>query len=364
MSALFQPFACKSLRLDNRVAMASTARWSAPGGDPTPLAAYYRRRIEGGAALIMTEGAAIDRPAAYNDPKGPHFFGPALDGWRTVVAAVHAAGGKIIPQLWHCGAVGKAASDWSPPADPESPSGLVAEGQPRGHAMTDADIEAVLAAYGRAGAAAAEIGFDGVEVHAGHGYLLDQFFWSKTNLRTDRWGGASLVERARFPLEAIKAVRRSIPTGLPLMMRISNWKSADIHARNAQTPAELEAWLTPFVDAGVDLFSVSAMRFDEPLFDGSPLSFAGWVKRVTGLPVMAAGGVGMSGDLIRTFGGETGHPQPVDKVAELIDAGEFDLVAVGRALVADPNWTCKVREGRTDELVSCTQADLAPSVAN
>ena len=129
MSSLFQPFACKSLRLDNRVAMASTARWSAPGGDPKPLAAYYRRRIEGGAALIMTEGAAIDRPAAYNDPKGPHLFGPALDGWRAVVAEIHAAGGKIIPQLWHCGAVGKAASDWSPPADPESPSGLVAVGR-------------------------------------------------------------------------------------------------------------------------------------------------------------------------------------------------------------------------------------------
>jgi 2,4-dienoyl-CoA reductase-like NADH-dependent reductase (Old Yellow Enzyme family) len=364
IDSLFQPFSVRGLRLENRIAQASLARWSAPGGDPSALADYYRRRAEGGVGLIMTEGVAIDRPAAYNDPSSPHMFGPALDGWRKVVGAVHGAGAKIIPQLWHCGAVAKKASDWAPPGEPESPSGLIAAAQPRGRAMTDEDIAAVLDAYGRAAEAAAQVGFDGVEVHAGHGYLLDQFMWDQTNLRTDRWGGRCLAERARFPLEVVRAVRRSTPADRPVMVRVSNWKSADLHAIMAATPSELEGWLAPFVEAGADILSVSALRFETPLFENSDLTFAGWVRRVTGAPVMAAGGIGMSGDLMATFAGETGRPQPLDEAARRLEAGEFDLVAIGRALVADPQWTRKVREGRTDQLIACEPSALAPSVAN
>jgi 2,4-dienoyl-CoA reductase-like NADH-dependent reductase (Old Yellow Enzyme family) len=364
LDPLFRPYALRSLELRNRIAMASLARWSAPGGDPSALGAYYRRRIDGGAALIMTEGVAIDRPAAYNDPSSPHLFGPALAGWRAVVEAVHAAGGAIIPQLWHCGAVAKKASAWTPPGEPESPSGLYALDQPRGRAMSEADIAEVLDAYGRAGADAVAVGFDGVEIHAGHGYLLDQFFWSVTNRRSDRWGGRALAERSRFPLEVVRAVRRAVPPRLPLMMRVSNWKSADLGARMAESPAELEAWLAPFIEAGVDMISVSALRFDGPLFEGSALSFAGWVRRVTGAPVMASGGVGMSGDFMQTFAGRTGQPEPLDEAARRLEAGEFDLLAVGRALVADPGWTRKVRAGQTEALRACAPADLAPSVAH
>jgi 2,4-dienoyl-CoA reductase-like NADH-dependent reductase (Old Yellow Enzyme family) len=241
--------------------------------------------------LILTEGVAIDRPAAYNDPASPHMFGSALEGWRKVVGAVQGAGAKIIPQLWHCGAVPKKASDWTPPGEPESPSGFIAIGQPRGRAMTDADIAGILDAYGRAAEAASAVGFDGVEVHAGHGYLLDQFLWDRTNLRTDRWGGRTLAERARFPLEVVRVVRRATPADQPVIVRISNWKSADLAARMVETPDELEAWLGPFVDAGADILSVSALRYDAPLFDDSPLPFASWVKRVTDSPVMAAGGL-------------------------------------------------------------------------
>jgi 2,4-dienoyl-CoA reductase-like NADH-dependent reductase (Old Yellow Enzyme family) len=364
VQSIFQPFELCGLRLENRIAMASTARWSAPGGDPTALADFYRRRAEGGAGLILTEGVAIDRPAAYNSPATPHMFGPALEGWRAVVAAVHGAGAKIMPQLWHCGAVPKKASDWAPPGEPESPSGLIAAGQPRGRAMTDADIEGVLDAYGRAAAAAAAIGFDGVEIHAGHGYLLDQFLWGETNRRADRWGGAILTERSRFPLEAVRTVRRATPAGRPVMVRISNWKSADLTAQMAANPDELAAWLVPFVEAGADILSVSALRYDAPLFDGSDLSFAGWVKRVTGAPVMTAGGIGMSGDFMQTFAGQAARPEPVDEAARRLEAGEYDLIAVGRALLADPAWTCKVRDGASEPLVACEPAMLAASTAN
>jgi len=362
--ALFRPFTCKSLKLKNRIAMASIARWSSPDGNPAPLAAFYRRRVEGGTGLVFTEGAAIDRPASYNDPRSARFFGQALEGWRSVVESVHEAGGAIVPQLWHAGAVAKKASNWQPPGEPESPSGLAAADQPRGRSMTDRDIADVLSAYARAAEAARELKFDGIEVHAGHGYLLDQFLWAETNHRIDRWGGKTLAERARFPLEVVRNVRRAAGAYMPIFLRISQWKSADLAARYVETPSELEAWLTPFVDAGIDIVSVSDMRYDNALFADSPLSFAGWSKRVTGLPVMTCGGIGMSGDFMRTFAGEAGLPQPLDDVARRIEEEEFDLVAVGRALLADSAWTTKVREGRNSELAECSPELLAPSIAN
>lgn len=364
VEALFRPFQCKSLQLLNRIAMASVARWSSPDGNPAPLAGYYSRRVAGGAGLVITEGAAIDRPASYNNSRNARIFGQALDGWRMVVDAVHAAGGKIIPQLWHAGAVAKKASAWLPRGEPESPSGLSSAGQPRGRAMTDSDIEDVLRAYAKAAQDACNIGFDGIEVHAGHGYLLDQFFWADTNRRADRWGGPTLAERSRFPLEVVREVRRVASPDMPIMLRISHWKSADLSARYVETPAEVEAWLSPFVEAGVDIFSVSELRYDKPLFSNSPLSFAGWVKKVTGRPVMAAGGIGMSGDFMGTFGGEIATPQSLEDVARRIEADEFDLVAVGRALVAEPEWVTKVKEGRTSELRDCRPEHFAPSAAN
>ena len=169
-----------------------------------------------------------------------------------------------------------------------------------------------------------------------------------------------MSERARFPLEVVKAVRLAMGSDKPLLIRISNWKSADLNARMFETPGELEAWLAPFAQAGVDLFSVSDMRYDFPIFDNSPLSFAGWVRKTIGLPVMTAGGIGMTGDMMQTFAGEPGKPQPVDDVARRIEQGEFDLVAVGRALVADPEWPQKIARGRVSELRNCTPQDLAP----
>jgi len=360
VEALFTPFACKSLRTTNRIAMASMARWSTPGGDPSPLAEFYRRRVEGGTGLILTEGAIIDRPSAGNDPSSLRLFGRALEAWPAVIAAVHGAGGAIAPQLWHCGATAKPGSTWAPPAPFESPSGLQARDMPCGVVMTERDIADTVAAYANAAASAKALGFDGIEIHAGHGYLIDQFLWDQTNLRRDVWGGGSLAARSRFALEVVKAVRATVGPDFALLMRISQWKSADLGARLVATPGELEAWLAPFVEAGVDVLSVSQLRHDEAGFDGSELSLAGWTKKVTGLPVIVAGGIGMSGDFIRTFGGERGAPEPVDDVARRLEAGEFDLVAVGRGLLADPDWAQRVRDGapRSD----CSGRRLGPGL--
>jgi 2,4-dienoyl-CoA reductase-like NADH-dependent reductase (Old Yellow Enzyme family) len=126
LDILFSPYRLNALNLPNRVVMAPMTRSFAPGGVPTAeVAAYYRRRAENGVGLIVTEGTGVDRPAAVNEPDVPHFHGEAaLAGWKKVVDEVHAAGGRIAPQLWHAGQKhSKAAPDWTPPALYESPTG-------------------------------------------------------------------------------------------------------------------------------------------------------------------------------------------------------------------------------------------------
>ncbi|MDB5470082.1 MAG: 12-oxophytodienoate reductase [Caulobacter sp.] len=346
VEALFQPFALKSLKLPNRIAMASMARWATPGGDPAPLADFYRRRVEGGTGLILTEGANPNRPAAGNDPNSLKLHGPALDHWPAVTGAVHKAGGAIVPQLWHCGATAKPGQKWAPLAPFESPSGRQAPGMARGIVMDEIAILETIAAFADAAESAKAAGFDGVEVHAGHGYLLDQFLWAATNDRTDHWGGATLAERSRFPLEVVKAVRAAVGPDFAISLRISQWKSADLTARLVETPQALEAWLAPFIEVGVDIVSVSQLRWDTPEFEGSPLSLSGWVKKALGVPTILAGGIGMSGDFISAFMGAPGRPEPLDAVAARLAAGEFDLIAVGRGLLADPDWAHRVQDGR------------------
>ena len=360
-SALFSPFDLKGLALPNRIVMAPMTRSFSPTGAPgEDVAAYYRRRAEGGVGLILSEGTVVDRPASRNDPGIPLFFGDApLAGWKRVVDEVHAAGGRMGPQLWHTGAVGSFQSDWTPDAPVESPSGLNAPGDPRGEAMTEEAIADTVAAFARAAGDAGRLGFDAVEIHGAHGYLIDQFFWSGTNLRTDRYGGATIRERSRFAAEVVAATRAAIGPARPLILRVSQWKQQAYGARLAETPAEMEAWLLPLAEAGVDAFHCSQRRFWEPEFEGSDLNFAGWAKRLTGKATITVGSVGLSGDFMGAFGGESSTPASLENLVARLEREEFDLVAVGRALLADPNWARKVRAEDTEGLAGFTPDALA-----
>lgn len=346
VDALFRPFTIKNLTLPNRIVMAPMTRSFSPGGVPTSdVAAYYRRRAEGGVGLIVTEGTVVERPAARNDAAVPVFHGEALPQWKTVVEEVHAAGGLIAPQIWHVGAARGQGADWQPLGKVDSPSGLVAPEKPKYKAMTDEDIADTIAAFGRSARSARELGFDAVEIHGAHGYLIDQFFWSGTNAREDRWGGATIADRARFGAEVVKAVREGIGEDIPLILRLSQWKSQDYTVKNAHDPAELEAWLTPLSEAGVDVFHCSQRRFWEPEFEGADLNFAGWTKKVTGKPTITVGSVGLDGEFFGAFRGESSGAASLDNLIERLEREEFDLVAVGRALITDPNWPNKVRDG-------------------
>lgn len=351
LNALFDEIAIKSLRLKNRIVMAPMTRSFSPHGVPGDnVAEYYRRRAEGGVGLILSEGTVVDRPASANDPNVPHFHGAeALAGWKNVIDRVHGAGGRMGPQLWHVGAVANRRTDASLEGV-EGPSGLFMPGKPLGKAMSEEDVADTIAAFGRAASDARRLGFDTVEIHAAHGYLIDQFFWSETNLRSDLYGGPTIRQRARFGVEVVKAARAAVGPDIPVIIRLSQWKQQDFHARIATTPDEMSDWLLPLVEAGADVLHCSQRRFWEaefPEIDGAEgLNFAGWAKKLTGAVTVTVGSVGLSSDFIGAFAGASASPASLDGLVRRLEDGEFDLVAVGRALLSDPAWTNRLKTGQ------------------
>lgn len=357
---LFQPFKIKNLTLPNRLVMAPMTRMFSPQGIPTAdVAAYYRRRAEGEVGLIVTEGTTIERPAARNDVNIPYFYGDAMPAWKAVVDEVHAAGGLIAPQIWHVGSARGAAPDWEPLGKVDSPSGMVMPGKARHEPMSEEDIADTIAGFEASARHAREVGFDAVEIHAAHGYLIDQFFWDGLNNREDEWGGKTLPERTKLGVEIVKAVRRGIGEDMPLIIRLSQWKQQDYNVQMATTPDALSDWLMPLSEAGVDVFHCSQRRFWEPEFEGSDLNFAGWAKKLTGKPTITVGSVGLNGEFLASLTKGAGADQAdLTELLRRLEREEFDLVGVGRALLSDPNWVKKVKEGRMDDMISFDRSHM------
>jgi 2,4-dienoyl-CoA reductase-like NADH-dependent reductase (Old Yellow Enzyme family) len=364
---LLHPLAIRGLTIPNRLCMAPMTRSFCPDNLPDDnVVGYYTRRAEGEAGLIITEAIGTDHPSAVGDTglgetDLPIFSGPAaVAAWRKVVDSVHEVGGKIIPQLWHQGPMRLPGSKPNVDAVAFAPSGLY--GDPA-KAMdyyiekakilaaqdlpvpSDSEVADAVASFGRAARQAVEAGFDGLALHGAHGYLIDAFLWAETNRRTDRWGG-DLVGRTTFAVEIIKAVRRELGPDRPIIYRFSQWKQQDFRARLAETPQELEALLGPLADAGVDLFDASVRYFNTPAFKGSDLTLAGWAKKLTGKLSGAVGGIGFNKGMYDTMSNQTtAGSNNLDLVIKRFEAGEFDLVSIGRALLHDPYWIRKARLG-------------------
>lgn len=360
VDVLFEPVDLGKLQVENRIVMAPMTRSFSPGHAPGPdVAAYYRRRAEAAVGLILTEGVSPNDTTATGTPNVPNIVTDAAKaGWKTVVSEVHEAGGKIGMQLWHEGPFRNPSKTEHPDIPSWSPSGEKMPGKKLWAPMTEAEIETAITEFVDAAVAAKALGFDCVEFHGAHSYLLDSFFWEGTNHRDDKWGGASLKERTAFACEIIRRARAAVGADYPLFLRISQWKQQDFAARPAKTPDELLDWLTPLADAGVDVFHCSQRRFWEPEFDGSSLNLAGWTKKLTGKPSVSVGSVGLSGEFTAAYSGETSEPTSLDRLVARLEREEFDLIAVGRALLQDPEWAVKVRDGRSDELMSFTKDAL------
>ncbi|MFI9354746.1 NADH:flavin oxidoreductase [Streptomyces lydicus] len=349
---LSRPVTLNGLTVPNRIAMAPMTRMFSPGGVPgEDVQSYYARRAAAGVGLIITEGTYVGHDSAGQSDRVPRFHGEEqLAGWAKVAEAVHAAGGTIVPQLWHIGMVRKQGEPPFADAPAVGPSGIRVDGtEGAGKAMTQRDLDDVIGAFAEAAAAAERIGFDGVELHGAHGYLLDQFLWATTNRRTDAYGGDA-VARAKFAAEIVAAVRETVSPDFPVIFRYSQWKQEAYEARLAETPEELEAILAPLAAAGVDAFHASTRRYWLPEFEGSNLNLAGWTKKLTGKPVITVGSVGLDGDFLRAFAGEGAPVGSLDNLLDRLERDEFDLVAVGRALLQDPEWAAKVLGDRFEEL--------------
>lgn len=353
---LFQTFTSENLTLPNRTVMAPMTRGFSPNGVPgEDVAAYYRRRAENGVGLIVTEGTGINHPSSVSGSRIPVFHGEEpLNGWAQVVKEVHKVGGKIVPQLWHVGMTRQKGDLPNKEAMPVGPSGQSLSGEKVTAPMTEDEIADMVEAYAQAAADAKRIGFDGIELHGAHGYLIDQFLWENTNQRIDRYGG-DIVGRTRFAVEVIEACRREVGPDFPIIFRFSQWKMNDYKARIAKTPDELESFLQPLVEAGVDIFHCSTRRFWEPEFEGSDLNLAGWTKKLSGKPVISVGSVGLDGEFTSFKGANI---TSLDGLIEKLDNKEFDLVAIGRSLLMDPEWVRKVRDNRADALLPFSKEAL------
>ena len=349
---LFAPLTMRGLTLRNRFVMPAMQRGFMDDGAPTQMMVdYLRRCAAGGVGLVICESTSPDHPSAYWQPVMGRLDAGTLHAWQRVVDSVHAEGAAIFIQLWHPGAMRKVAPDHPLAQLPAwSPSGLIQDGRGNGSAMTHADLAELQASYVRAARDAQTLGVDGIELHAAHGYLMDQFLWSETNQRTDEFGGPTLAQRARYPAAVAAAMRDAIGPEMVLSFRFSQFKEVDYGAAIARDPEDLRAMISLMRSAGVDMFNVSSRRFRKPEWPGAhpDWSIAQWTRSFTDAAVMTTGSVGLNVEMFADlFDGqdpsELSVSSDLHELAARIAGGTLDLVGVGRMHIANNDFVDKVR---------------------
>ncbi|MGN7948755.1 12-oxophytodienoate reductase [Microbacterium sp. 22215] len=348
MTTLTTPLTVRATTLANRVVLAPMGVGHSEKGVPDEhLRAFYRRRAQNGVGLLISGATFIDHSSASNHVLLPSIASTAAQvSWQRIVADVHAEGAPMLLQIEHAGVDRDPRSSLDLCGRVLSPSGIDHRGHSHGDEMSLADIHEVIDAFARSATVAQRLGFDGVEVHGAHGFLIDQFLWDATNHREDEYG-----EPSRFAVDVIQAIRAATNDDFIISFRWSQWKLHDYSARIANDITQLDKLLRPIAAAGVDLFHASTRRWWEPLFPSSPLTAAGWTKKMTGKPTIAAGSIATTGPSFDSvFEGQGAEATtPADAVARM-QQNEFDLIAVGRPLLGDPEWASKMLSERFDDI--------------
>ena len=354
---LFEPYKLKNLNLRNRVVMAPMTRNQSPGGIPTnEVVAYYSRRAKAEVGLIITEGIEVSHEASSAYPNVPRLdTKEAREGWKRAVNGIKENGGSVIAQLWHCGGFRKLGMQPNPEVPGHTASGLVKPGKKVAHKMTLEDIKQTINAYASDAKYCEEIGFDGVEIHGAHGYLIDNFFWEGTNIRDDNYGG-SIEKRSQFVSEIIQAVRSNISQEFIVGLRFSQWKQHDFEAKLAHSKDDLKKVLLSPVESGLDYLHSSMRRFWESEFEGSEENLAYWTKKISNIPTIGVGSVGLDSDFIDMTA--PSKPASIDKAIDDISKEKYDLLAVGRALLSDHEWVLKMKEGRLKDVIPYSKEAL------
>ncbi|MEG9248700.1 NADH:flavin oxidoreductase/NADH oxidase [Arthrobacter sp. Soc17.1.1.1] len=355
---LFDPIALRSLDLPHRGWVAAMCQYScdpatAPGVPTDWHLVHLGQFATGGAALIITEAAAVSPEGMISPRDAGIYTQEQADAWRRINDFVHehsAVGTKTAVQLAHAGR--KASTYWpfsgKQDSVPESEGGWQTVGPtdeafgryaaPR--AMTEEDIRKVIRDFGAAAALAVDAGFDTMEIHAAHGYLLHQFLSPLVNTRTDGWGGSEEA-RFRLTLEVIREVRRVIPDTMPLLLRISasDWTEGGIDGAVSARLAKRAA------EEGVDFVDVSSggavPRASIPVGPGYQVALAEEV-RTSGVPT---GAVGLISD-----------PRQADDV---IREERADVVLIARAALRDPHWWMRAAGELGHDLVPAPQYERA-----
>jgi 2,4-dienoyl-CoA reductase-like NADH-dependent reductase (Old Yellow Enzyme family) len=280
-----------------------------------------------------------------------------VDSWARCTEAVRREGGEMLIQLWHEGAL---RSDGD--GQTLSPSGIAYPGKEQGRPATRSDLEQVREGFVRSAVLAQKAGATGVELHCAHGYFLDQLLWPAVNLRDDEYGGPDPQNRARLPAEIIACIRDVCGPDFLISVRFSQWKEHAYRARIADTPEDLQTIVLAFRAAGASILHASTRRFWVPEWPEQDWSVAGWARHFSSLPTITVGSVGLSKDVMETFttqGSLTNTiAASVGELARRFSAGEFDLVSIGRSLIADPDWVKKVQAGEYDTIRLFRKEDL------
>ena len=352
-NALFSEYNMNGLMLKNRIVMAPMTRNFSPNGVPMDYApTYYARRASGGVGLIVTEGVEVSHRAASGYPNCPNLeTDEAKKMWEKIVNEVHKSKSSIFCQLWHVGGIRKPGMPPNPEVPGFTPSGYVVPGKKVAHEMSVDEINELIEVYAEDAKICEEIGFDGVEIHGAHGYLIDQFFWDKINLRTDEYGG-SIENRSRFAKEILMASQKKTSESFQIGIRVSQWKQQDYEAKITSDSKELDQFFNILKNAGADFIHCSNRRFWEGEFEPNGENLAGFAKKATGLPTISVGSVGLDKDFIKLYSGDhKTQTVNLDILHKKLNQAEFDLIAVGRALLSDPEWANKVRDGKEDQIV-------------
>ncbi len=346
LEKLFTPIRIKSMELKNRVVMAPmcTLLANADGSASDRLIEYYEARAKGGAALISVEVAEVHPSSAFGIGEigiASIYDDKFIPSWKRFCERIHAAGAKTSMQLHHPGrqfpALGPERPPWAPSVVP-CPCPLC---QDVPHQMTIAEIEEMVHAFGEGARRAKEAGFDAVEVHGAHGYLIAQFMSSYANRRTDKYGG-DLHSRMRFPMEILYAVRERVGPNFPIVFRLS----ADERVPGGRTVEESVAIAPMLVAAGTDCLSITT-----GVYVNLYTYFVAPMAVPKGLNVDAAERVKKAVDVPIIVVGKLNDPLMAEQV---LAQGKADLVAIGRGLLADPELPNKAAAGQFEDIRWCT----------
>ena len=330
---MFAPLRLRGLTLPNRVVVSPMCMYSAEDGMVGDFhLVHLGGRALGGAGLVFTEMTDVSADARITPGCAGMYRPKHRDAWRRIVDFIHAQGSRIAIQLAHAGRRGSVERPWGPRADRPLEDGwpLIAasaipwsdeDQTPR--EMTRADMDRVRDDFVRAAGWADEAGFDMVELHCAHGYLLSSFLTPVSNHRRDAYGG-SLENRLRFPLEVFAALRAVWPDDRPMSVRLSATDWVD----DGLTPEDAVAIARAFADAGCDLIDVSAGQTSEqakPVYGRMyQTPFSDRIRNEAGVATMAVGNI-----------------YETDHVNSILAAGRADLCALARPHLADPNWSLR-----------------------